>query len=106
MRLGVVTSGDSTPLYFDAQDFTHVCDLLCRIGMSRCIPSWRLRVVHSDRVLPRHASLAELELHDGVLLTLVVKPASSFVMFGTAGGSVNLFKAEQSCVPRTSPEIT
>ena len=63
-------------------------------------------MVHSGRVLPRHASLAELELHDGVLLTLVVKPASSFVMFGTAGGSVNLFKAEQSCVPRTSPEIT
>ena len=106
MRVDVVTSGDPTPFSVDVPDSIQICELLCRIGMSRCIPSWRLRVVHSGEVLPRHASLAELELPDGVLLTLVVKPAFSFVMFGTAGGSVNLFKAEQSCVPRTSPEIT
>ena len=51
-------------------------------------------MLHSHRALSRDASLDELELRDGVLLTLVVKPASSFVMFGTAGGSVNLFKAQ------------
>ena len=106
MRVDVVTSGDPTPLSFDVPDSMQICELLCRIGMLRCIPSWRLRVLHSHRALSRDASLDELELRDGVLLTLVVKPASSFVLFGTAGGSVNLFKAQQSCVPRTSPEIT
>ena len=91
MRVDVVTSGDPTPLSFDVPDSMQICELLCRIGMLRCIPSWRLRVLHSHRALSRDASLDELELRDGVLLTLVVKPASSFVLFGTADGSVELW---------------
>ena len=64
MRVDVLTSGESEHLYFDVPDSTQICELLCRIGMSRCIPSWRLRVVHSGRVLSRDASLAELQLRD------------------------------------------
>ena len=101
MRVDVVTSGESKPLYFDVPDSTQICELLCRIGMSRCIPSWRLRVVHSGRVLSRDASLAELQLRDGDLLTLVVKPASSFVLFGTAGGFVELWDIDECDMIRT-----
>ena len=79
MCVEVVTSGESMPLYFDLLDITQIRELLCRIGMSRCIPSWRLRVVHSDRVLSRDATLAQLQLSDGDLLILVVKSVSSFV---------------------------
>ena len=65
MRVDVVTSGESVPLYFDVPDSTQIFELLCMIGTSRDIPSWRLRVVHSGRVLSRDASLAQLELRDG-----------------------------------------
>ena len=101
MRVDVVTSGDPTPLSFDLRDSTQICELLCRIGMSRCIPSWRLRLVRSDNVLPRDASLAQLELRDGDLLTLVVKPASSFVLLGTAGGFVELWDIDDCNMIRT-----
>ena len=101
MRVDVVTSGESKPLYFDVPDSTQICELLCRIGMSRCIPSWRLRVVHSDRVLSRDATLAQSQLRDGDLLTLVVKPASSFVLLGTAGGSVELWDIDDCNMIRT-----
>ena len=91
MPVDVVTNGESKPLYFDVSDSTQICELLCRIAMSRCIPSWGLWVVHSDRVLFRDATLAESQLRDGDLLTLVVKPASSFVLLGNAGGCVKLW---------------
>ena len=91
MRVDVVTSGEPTPLSFDVPDSTQICELLCEIGMSRCIPSWRLRVVHSQKVLSRDATLAESQLRDGDVLTLVVKSASSFVLFGTACGFVELW---------------
>ena len=90
MPVDVVTSGESKPLYFDVLDFTQICELLCRIGMLRCIPSWRLRVVHSGRVLSRDAGLALLQLRDGDLLTLVVKLAFSFVLLANAGCCVEL----------------
>ena len=89
------------PLYFDVPDSTQIFELLCMIGTSRDIPSWRLRVVHSGRVLSRDASLAQLELRDGDLLTLVVKPASSFVLFGTAGGFVELWDIDECNMIRT-----
>ena len=95
MRVDVVTSGESTPLSFDVPDSTWMDELLSRIGMSRCIPSWRLRVVHRDRVVSRDASLAQLQLRDGDLLTLVVKPASSFVLLGTARGFVELWDIDE-----------
>ena len=101
MRVEVVTSGESMPLYFDLLDITQIRELLCRIGMSRCIPSWRLRVVHSDRVLSRDASLAQLQLRDGDLLTLVVKPASSFVLLGNGGGCVQLWDIDDFKMIRT-----
>ena len=85
MRVDVVTCGESKPVYFDVPDSTQICELLRRIGMSRCIPSWRLRVVHSGRVLSRDASLAQLQLRDGDLLTLVVKLAFSFVLLANVG---------------------
>ena len=85
MRVHVVTSGESKPLYFDVLDLTQICELLRRIGMSRCIPSWRLRVVHSGRGLSRDASLAQLQLRDADLLTLVLKLAFSFVLLANAG---------------------
>ena len=101
MRVDVVTSGESKPLYFDLPDSTQICELLFRIGMSRCIPSWRLRVVHSGRGLSRDASLAQVQLRDGDLPTLVVKPASSFVLFGTAGGFVELWDIDDCNMIRT-----
>ena len=91
MRVDVVTRGESTPLYFDVPDSTQIFELLCRIGMSRCIPSWRLRMLHGVRVLSRDASLAQSQLRDGDLLTLVVKPVSSFVLLGNCGGCVELW---------------
>ena len=91
MRVDVVTSGGSEALCFDVSDSTQICELLCRIGMSRCIPSWRLWVVHSDSVLSRDATLAQSQLRDGDLLTLVVKPVSSFVLLGNGAGFVQLW---------------
>ena len=101
MRVDVVTTGESKPLYFDVPDSTQIFELLCRIGMSRCIPSWRLRVVHSGRVLFRDATLAESQLRDGDLLTLVVKPASSFVLLFNAGGFVPLWDIDDCNMIRT-----
>ena len=57
--------------------------------------------VHSGRVLSRDASLAQLQLCDADLLTLVVKPASSFVLFGTAGGCVELWDIDDCNIIRT-----
>ena len=101
MRVHVVTSGESKPLYFDVLDLTQICELLRGIGMSRCIPSWRLRVVHSGIVLSPDASLRELQLRDGDLLTLVVKPASSFVLLGNGCGSVELWDIDDCSIIRT-----
>ena len=48
-------------------------------------------MVHSGRVLSRDATLAQSQLCDGDLLTLVVKPASSFALFGVVLGTVELW---------------
>ena len=56
MRVDVVRGGEPTPLSFDVRHSTQICELLCGIGMSRCILSWRLWLVHSGRVLSRDAS--------------------------------------------------
>ena len=103
MRVDVVTSGEPTPLSFDVSDSTQICELLCEIGMSRCIPSWRLRMLHSVRVLSRDATLAQSQLRDGDLLTLVVKPASSFVLLGNAGGCVKLWGIDERNMIRAFP---
>ena len=48
-------------------------------------------MVHSDSVLSRDATLAQSQLRDGDLLTLVVRPASSFVLLGNGAGFVQLW---------------
>ena len=58
-------------------------------------------MVRSGIVLSPDASLRELQLRDGDLLTLVVKPASSFVLFGTAGGVVESWDIDECNKIRT-----
>ena len=101
MRVDVVRGGEPTPLSFDVRHSAQICELLCGIGMSRCILSWRLWLVHSGRVLSRDASLAQLQLCDGELLTLVVKVACSFVLLANAGCCVGLWDIDGSNMIRT-----
>ena len=57
--------------------------------------------MHSGRVLCRDDTLAESQLRDGDLLTLVVKPASSFVLLFNAGGFVPLWDIDDCNMIRT-----
>ena len=58
-------------------------------------------MVHSYRVLSLDATLAKSQLRDGDLLTLVVKSASSFVLLGNAGGSVEIWDIDERDMIRT-----